>query len=54
MTKDELNIVIADDLTSITISEVTEDNEGQYTCQVTTPLGVETSSATLMVIPPRE
>ena len=52
MTKDEFNIMIADDFTSITINEVTEDNEGMYRCQVTTPLGQMSSSATLTVNPP--
>ena len=52
MTKDEFNIVITEDLTSIAISEVTEDNEGEYTCWVTTPLGQMSSSATLTVEPP--
>ena len=30
MTKDEFNIMIAEDLTYVTINEVTEDNEGEY------------------------
>ena len=43
--------MIAEDGTSITISEVTEDNEGEYTCRVTTPLGQLSNSATLTVEP---
>ena len=46
--------MIAKDLTSVTINEVTEDNEGEYTCQVTTPLGQISSTATLTVNPPRK
>ena len=54
ITKDEFNIMIAEDFTSITINEVTEDNEGMYRCQITTPLGQISSSATLTVNPPRK
>ena len=54
MTKDEFNIMIAEDFTSITINEVTEDNEGIYECRVTTPLGQTSSTATLIVNPTRK
>ena len=52
ITKDEFNIMIAEDFTSITIMDVTEDNEGMYECRVTTPLGQTSSTATLIVYPP--
>ena len=54
MTMDDLNIVIADDSKSITISEVTEDSGGDYICQATTPLGQTRSTGTLRVNPPRK
>ena len=49
-----LNIMLSDDLTTITINEVTEDDEGMYTCQVTTTLGKVNRTATLTVNAPRK
>ena len=49
-----LNIVLSDDLKTITISEVTEDDEGMYTCQATTALGKVNRTATLTVNAPRK
>ena len=53
MAIEDLNIVLAEDFKSVTISEVTEESEGTYTCEATTPLGQINSSATLRVNPPR-
>ena len=49
MAIEDLNIVVAEDSKSVTISEVMEENEGTYTCEATTPLGQINSSATLTV-----